>query len=40
VGVGTSTQRQGGGEEEWDVEELEGRQGRGNIIWCVKKLTN
>jgi hypothetical protein len=36
--VGTSTWRQRGGEEVWDVEQSEGGQwGGGNKIWSVNK---
>jgi hypothetical protein len=36
VGVGKSRWRQLGGEDVWDVEQLDDRQGMGNIIWSVK----
>jgi hypothetical protein len=37
VGFVTSTWRQDGGEEVWDVEQLQGRQGGvENKIWSVK----
>jgi hypothetical protein len=35
LGVGTSTWRQGSGEEVWDMEQSEGRWGI-NKIWSVK----
>jgi hypothetical protein len=34
-GVGISTWRQGGGDEAWDMEQLEGRW-RGSKMWSVK----
>lgn len=39
MGVGTSTWRQGFGEEVWDVEQSEGGPGWGaDKVWSVKQL--
>jgi hypothetical protein len=37
-GVGTSTWKQGDGQEVWDVKQSEGGFGEGNKIWSVRFL--
>jgi hypothetical protein len=36
LGAGTSSWREGGGEEEWAVQQWNRWAGRGNKIWSVK----